>query len=147
MLKDYKGKLNGAFIKYNWQSKIFVVPGKQFRIKYIVNNDLSLFTMYFIIYINIIQTQSHLSVSIWHYNMEFSLLVLYLILSRGNNFHIFKIKPKIALNKACPKDGDSSKKTFVGSYSVLICPGKTFLYNILRQCFFWYLFLLINFVY
>ena len=51
--------------------------------------------------INIIHTQSQVSVSKWYSYMKFSLLVLYLLLSRGNNFFIFfKIKQNIGSNKA-----------------------------------------------
>ena len=102
--------------------------------------------------INIIHTQSQVSVSKWYSYMKFSLLVLYLLLSRGNNFFIFfKIKQNIGSNKAITSEfyfennmtqiknqrWELKVKNFVGSDAVSSCPGETFLYDILRQCFFW----------
>ena len=92
MIKNYKGKLNGVFIKYDEHSNICYCPGETIwdkihcKIRFVII-DMNFHD--FFPYINIIQTQSQVSVSKWYSYMEFSLLVLYFLLSRGNNFSYF----------------------------------------------------------
>ena len=91
--------------------------------------------------INIEQLQSKASLTIMYDHMEFSLFVLNLILSRGNNFSYFlKIKQKISQmkqlfhNLKLRRKYDTNKhqrwglivKNFLGYNAVVSCPGETF---------------------
>ena len=92
----------------------------------------------------------------------FSIGAIFSLVPGKQFFIFFKIKQNIGSKKAIISEfyfennmtqiknqrWGLKVKNFVGSDAVSSCPGETFLYDILRQCFSGaYLFLLINFVY